>query len=879
MPVKAYRNQSFKTTHENRIFDDLFRELKRVFGPEEVEVALLGNFYCSGAEIDAAILMRDSITVVDFKNYGGRISFSENGPWMADKVEVRGGNKRNPYLQIRDNKFCLLNKLKTLGLPSGRSPELGHISGMVLFHQPIEFEDRQLPNNVKPWLHVVDFEQATERLSQITSTKIDLTAEDIQFIAQSFDLNSYQPVGVKPATPAPIVEGTNAVSLPECLLSASRDVGTFLESDSPVLVIGGMIGTGKSLLMEKIIEQTTSKALNCLVLAPNSRMANTYTVEADSIYSHIFKTNSKSEDGRLVHEVDSNGDADDMVYLVGDGHLVSDSKFETDSLRFGTGHLLSDLINFVATDKTARKIVFIGDPFQITRGKVDETAFSSSRMNAILGVEIKRMDLDHLRPGVESDPFVANCLPLAQSMNNGSFNRLEIQLEDPACLKVPDDQESKRKLITSLFLEHSGCKFIAFSHRTVNATNAWVRKAIYHRTSEALSSGDIVHIHNGFFAKTGDDSSPPVLVPHDSFAEVISVHEKESITQELRGRDAPIEIHFLNVKVRLASSQVVSFLALRDFLYAEKPELDPDTLLALRVFAETKFRHSNNPDIELTKFLQNDRHFNAAHLRFGYALTLHRAQGRTFDFVIADCNTGQGQTNETYFRWLYTLFTIPSNAIHLVNVPNITPLNRAKWKEGKVGTVKSSNLIAYDPDAPATMPADIDIEIKDPQLVALFVYLQRALFEMQSEVYSVEAHQYQQVYRIRNKDGACCELRMTYNGKYHVTKIQPKKSRPSDFADKVLGKIQAGVLLEDDQQIRIHQMLEGRLSEAGITIQSIEHKNFQEIYFLNGTPGKMKLQIFYDGEGFLTNFCPVVYSSEEMLVCVRDCLGFGDETQ
>jgi hypothetical protein len=57
-------------------------------------------------------LKQDSISVIDFKDYEGKVAFSENGKWYADDVEIRGGNKRNPYLQIRDNKFALLDFLK-----------------------------------------------------------------------------------------------------------------------------------------------------------------------------------------------------------------------------------------------------------------------------------------------------------------------------------------------------------------------------------------------------------------------------------------------------------------------------------------------------------------------------------------------------------------------------------------------------------------------------------------------------------------------------------------------------------------------------------------------------------------------------------------------
>ncbi len=127
MSVRAYRTQPFQTTHENRVFDHLLADLKRVWDESEQTVTLLGNFFCRGSEIDAAVLKKDSISVIDFKNYGGSVKFSENGRWYAGEAEVKGGNKRNPYVQLRDNKFALVDAAKDMAdlLPSGRRPNLG----------------------------------------------------------------------------------------------------------------------------------------------------------------------------------------------------------------------------------------------------------------------------------------------------------------------------------------------------------------------------------------------------------------------------------------------------------------------------------------------------------------------------------------------------------------------------------------------------------------------------------------------------------------------------------------------------------------------------------------------------------------------------------
>ncbi|MBU1728173.1 NERD domain-containing protein, partial [Patescibacteria group bacterium] len=107
---------------------------------------ILGNFYCAGTEIDALVVKNDSISIVDFKDYGGEIIFSENSDWKADGVNIKGGNKTNPYLQVHFNKFELLNYLKEKNIfNEGNNVNLGHISGIILFHQHISFDNNSIP--------------------------------------------------------------------------------------------------------------------------------------------------------------------------------------------------------------------------------------------------------------------------------------------------------------------------------------------------------------------------------------------------------------------------------------------------------------------------------------------------------------------------------------------------------------------------------------------------------------------------------------------------------------------------------------------------------------------------------------------------------------
>lgn len=893
MVIQAYRTQPYATTHENRIFDALLNKLEEVWGSSEEIVLLLGNFQCQGCEIDAAILKKHSITVIDFKDYGGIINFSENGKWFADEIEIKGGNKLNPFVQIKNNKFALLKVLEKISFPSGNQPNLGHISGLALFHKPIKFDERQLPPNIERWFHVVDFERVIERLSQITSREISFSNQDLVHLSSSLSIREYIPVGLGIKAVTHSVKGLDKdeIDLPPSLHRTISQVEVFLESSERIMLITGMIGTG----LEELLISIASKALKNgrlhTILAPNRRIASRY--EANSIYSHIYSANPKLDKEKFIYDLAENKDAENQLYIIGDSHLISDSIFETDDSRFGSGQLLTDFLSFSNLQDSKRQIIFIGDPFQLTRGKTDESALSNQRLEIITNFKANEISLDLILPQRKNDLFVVNCLKLAQSIKENSFNHFHIDTDNFQVIEAPSEQKSKHQILKNLFTQDAKLtKFVAFSHAETNKINNWLRKKIFGR-ADNISPGDIVHIHNSFCIENKDDLERPIYVPNDSFAEVIAVNDNvQPLVQPLKGRDQPVAVHFLKVQARLIhDSKEVEFLCLKNYLYAEKPEVDKDTRVALYVSTKAKFNRlwkNRNRDLidiegantlynfELAKFLRNNPYFNAARLRFGYALTLHRAQGQRFKTVVANMDTGQGQTNEAYFRWIYTLFSVVQDKIILSNIPLITPFYKTIWdaSQGELDSIRPRDLIAFDSDNEAGNTDIPNFNSSDKALKNLYLHIINTIKPTGIVIHSCEHHKYQEVYNFKHEsNGTSCSLRIYYNGKYQVTRIETVTSEPIEFANQVRNFITSGVRLETALQKEIFNLIKEKLDLHKILIQSIEHHNFQEIYYLKSDIDSIKLQIFYDALGFITKIIPAAYTSLAVAEKIRLALG------
>lgn len=212
------------------------------------------------------------------------------------------------------------------------------------------------------------------------------------------------------------------------LQNVISSIESFLESQNRLLVITGMIGTGLSDLIP-IIQDLNQ--VNNLVLAPNRRIASLYSVRANSvransIYIHIYSSTPKLEPDALVYKLKVNQDSDNQVYILGDAHLISDSQFESDNIKYGSGHLLSDFFSFINLHKSSRKVILIGDPFQLRRGVLSESSLYIEKLKEITGYSSSHINLENFLPNQESNLFVRNCLNIVQSIEAERFNNLQI---------------------------------------------------------------------------------------------------------------------------------------------------------------------------------------------------------------------------------------------------------------------------------------------------------------------------------------------------------------------------------------------------------------------------------------------------------------------
>ncbi|MDQ1265124.1 MAG: hypothetical protein QG635_274 [Bacteroidota bacterium] len=185
MALYVYKTRDFDETYENSLFDELHAEIGPLFESRRDNTYLIGNYNCQEKAIDAFILKSTAIIIIEFKNYGGKISFEndniEAGTWKSNNMDIKCGHSyTNPYRQVVSYKTVLGDTFKHIHTVSSADPYQSH--GIVLFNKNVDEIDaytdfrfyRWSNNDVtyNTWFHIIDKNKFANKIGHISSRNV-----------------------------------------------------------------------------------------------------------------------------------------------------------------------------------------------------------------------------------------------------------------------------------------------------------------------------------------------------------------------------------------------------------------------------------------------------------------------------------------------------------------------------------------------------------------------------------------------------------------------------------------------------------------------------------------------------------------------------------
>lgn len=876
MTILVYGEKASRT-QENQMLQAFLERLEPRWGASADWIVVIANSLWNGAEIDLVCILPLAILVADFKSHRGRLTGAENGPWQADGILIKGGRKSNPYQQLRDNKFSILNWLESKSLITGRN--LGHISAGVVFGGSIE-DHLELPAKVRSWFYPTDLDNCAVLLNQLASPELQIDRQEaleiihrlgvqpVEWFSSRPQVRDIDQETAKPQSPIPLTGHQR-----EALQALTH---FFSPNELVTFSVLGMTSTGKTRLLIETASEIEKAGKKSIILSPNGRLAMHAPVKAESIYAHLYVGNENKEkaedasDGKGELEVIPLRlctDDQDCIYLLDDAHLLGNSRFTTpDGKQYGTGHLLDDFHTFTELGKSSRKVIFFGDPYQIQR--------SGDEDSALLGAFQKKKELKHqslelvqVLDTTGGSAKLANAERLVKAIRSERFSELEL-LRDES-FRQAYGKAAATEMLDRYKSDPFSTWYLAETHAKVNELTRWVRKRLHSTKSPAcLMVGDLLEIYVSPSSESADGNHLiDSIIPSGSRRLTASVGDRISYAQQLKGRDSPIRFH--SVPCDLTGMEGRSLDVLEEFLIAEKPELSVDTAIAIKVWKKPQEKRKEIPP-------------SFSYARYGYASTVHHAQGMSQPICYVNCDHAAGRHSEGFFRWLYSALTVAERELVLVNFTDIHPYDEADWKVGAVtvatdipigvGWSFQPNGIASEKDQQRSLPLGLERSRDVLTSVAIWLRIANAVETLGWRVVKVACHPYQEQYDFVSPQGEQSRLRIAYNGKNVITAMHINDSvHWSLLTDLASGCLEAnGYSPEADGLLRSAR---SRLGRCGWKIVSATETAYRLlITVVRGYDERISVEINFKKQGLVSSLRPVQASAVGLLDEFKEAL-------
>lgn len=462
---------------------------------------------------------------------------------------------------------------------------------------------------------------------------------------------------------------------------------TFLDSPTlQVFLLKGYAGTGKTFLMKGLVTYLREvRHRHFVLMAPTGRAAKVLGTRvgehASTMHSKLYGPSEDEDDDelRLVSELWPNTDDDDTVYIIDESSMVSDLKSNDDYLSFGSGFLLADFVQFFrdVKEENRRQIIFVGDAAQLPPVHMSlspglDAAYLTEHFNfAVDGYELT----DIVRQKAESG-ILSTVSAIRDALRKRDYSRLVFDTSKSDVTRVHAAD------IPRLYLESMHGKLtkdsvmIAHTNVRVRELNRQFRELYFPRQSSITVGDKVIVLLNTWIGRrflcNGDFGVVKDVAPAP---EVHSVKVKKRGDKTGPSVSVPVDLVFRRALIRFRDEKGVLFdvdgMILENLLESE--EGAEGQFLRQALLVDFQKRH---PDLRPGSQAWHDakaedRYLNALRVRYGYAVTCHKAQGGEWENVFVDCSWKARRRSESYFRWLYTALTRAKGKLYLACAPDI----------------------------------------------------------------------------------------------------------------------------------------------------------------------------------------------------------------
>lgn len=436
------------------------------------------------------------------------------------------------------------------------------------------------------------------------------------------------------------------------------DLLSFLENHQyNVFILAGYAGTGKTTILKGILDYMKENDRKFELWASTGRAAKVLGTitrrQTKTIHSAIYMLDENSskldEDNKtLSFKLKPNHDDEETIYFIDEASMIADKAEKNPFLLFDDGRFLDHLFSYLGD----RRVVFIGDAAQLPP---INCSFSAALDGGYLEKNYSKKCTSVLLTHVMRQQLECGIL----------WNATEIRKHNDALSQPPlaikysgfTDIRIKRNVWSAiddfvLDLKKNGtghAAFISFTNGGVHYLNSQIRNKFYGTKDPPLQIGDYL-----------------MVVQNNFLYELVNGHHVEVIDFD----PDPIRqnsLSFISVLIKVPETdKKINLKIILDLLYRKEPSLtvgEEHDLMKNFVIRMKQYGIKPKTD-EFRKRFITDPYLNALRVKFGYAVTCHKAQGGEWPRVYINFEPMLDNIpRPSLYRWTYTAITRASKQL------------------------------------------------------------------------------------------------------------------------------------------------------------------------------------------------------------------------
>ena len=483
-----------------------------------------------------------------------------------------------------------------------------------------------------------------------------------------------------------------------------------------VMVMRGSAGTGKTSLAGAMVRTFTRLGQKLLLMAPTGRAAKVFAMNsghtAFTIHRKIYREKSYSGIGGQFNLNDNMHK--NTLFMIDEASMIGRGGGMTSD--FGTGDLLSDLVQFVYNGQNCRMLL-VGDCAQLPPVGEEEAPALHAEVLETMGLKVYECDLREVLRQSQDSGILVNATYIRSLTPAPSPRRGEILLQSDSGLIDSNMGESRLNSSLSprrgeiLLQSDSGLDFSEFScdnllkvglprirfkgfadivmvpgdelverisssyadvgmdetmvvtrsNKRANVYNQGIRATVLDREDELCTGDLLMVVKNKYLDKPQGDHGQLAFIAN---GDRVKVQRVRNIRELFGFRFADVWLQFPDYDDFEMQQTVVL-----DTLTTEAPALTHEQQEQLYEAVMEDYADIPLKRDRMAK-LKQDEYFNALQIKYAYAVTCHKAQGGQWAHVYID----QGYMTDDmltpdYIHWLYTAFTRATEKLFLVNWP------------------------------------------------------------------------------------------------------------------------------------------------------------------------------------------------------------------